>query len=191
MYVSARRYSAPARSTELMGDLTVLQDRTACWQVAGRARTGRCAIGRSGVSDTKKEGDGTTPAGRYPYRRVLYRRDRIPAPECALPLSPISPDDGWCDAPPDPAYNRPVMLPYPGSAEHLWRDDFLYDLIVVLGYNDAPVIPGRGSAIFLHLAAPDYRATEGCVALALDDLLAVLADAGPGDGIDIRLSATG
>ena len=154
-------------------------------------RTGaelRCALGRSGVvaATVKREGDGATPAGRWPLRRVLYRPDRLRAPITRLHVTPLETCDGWCDAPGDLAYNQPVTLPYAASAERLWRDDPLYDLIVVLGHNDDPVVAGHGSAIFLHVARPDYAPTEGCVALARADLLAVLADAGPGDAVCIR-----
>jgi len=97
----------------------------------------------------------------------------------------MAPDDGWCDSPGDPAYNQPVKLPFRASAEALWRTDFLYDLIVVLGFNDDPVVAGCGSAIFLHVAQADYRPTQGCIALAKDDLLAVLAKLAPGDTITI------
>jgi L,D-peptidoglycan transpeptidase YkuD (ErfK/YbiS/YcfS/YnhG family) len=134
----------------------------------------RCAIGRGGISKVKREGDGATPAGRFPLRFLLYRPDREAAPRTTLPGRPIAPADGWCDAPADPFYNRLVQLPYGASAEALWRDDRVYDLIVPLGYNDLPVVPGNGSAIFLHLASPDFALTAGCVALARDDLLAVL-----------------
>ncbi|HEY5346811.1 MAG TPA: hypothetical protein VIJ72_01360, partial [Rhizomicrobium sp.] len=92
---------------------------------------------------------------------------------------------GWCDAPGDPSYNRPVRLPYPASAEQLWREDHVYDIIVVLGFNDDPVIAGKGSAIFLHLAKPDYAPTAGCVALALPDMLAALKPLVLGDQIII------
>jgi L,D-peptidoglycan transpeptidase YkuD (ErfK/YbiS/YcfS/YnhG family) len=139
----------------------------------------RCALGRGGISAQKREGDGATPAGAFVMRQLLYRPDRRPLPPTALPSKAIAPTDGWCDAPADPAYNRPVHLPYPASAETLWRDDHLYDLLVVLGYNDDPVVPGQGSAIFLHLAKPDYGPTEGCVALNREDLVAVLAAAHP------------
>ena len=89
-------------------------------------------------------------------------------------------------APDDPRYNRLVTLPYPSSAETMWRDDHLYDLVAVLGFNDDPVVAGRGSAIFLHLAKPDYADTHGCVALARDDALAALAQLRPGDAVVIR-----
>ena len=102
-----------------------------------------------------------------------------------MPVEAIRRDDGWCDAPDDDAYNRPVALPYPASAERMWREDDVYDLVVVLGHNDDPVMPGMGSAIFLHLARPDYAPTEGCVALARADLEALLAVAGPEDALEI------
>jgi L,D-peptidoglycan transpeptidase YkuD (ErfK/YbiS/YcfS/YnhG family) len=137
----------------------------------------RCALGRSGIGTQKREGDGATPVGAFAMRRLLFRPDRETRPTTALPSAVISPGDGWCDAPTDRAYNRPVGLPYPASAEQLWRDDHLYDLLVVLAYNDDPVVPGRGSAIFLHLAAPNFAPTAGCVALGRDDLLTVIAAA--------------
>ena len=107
-------------------------------------------------------------------------------PATALPSQPIGPDDGWCDAPGDAAYNQPVKLPYPASAEALWLEDHVYDLIVVLGHNDDPPVSGMGSAIFLHLARPDYAPTAGCVALARPDLEAVLLRAAPGDLLKIQ-----
>jgi L,D-peptidoglycan transpeptidase YkuD (ErfK/YbiS/YcfS/YnhG family) len=110
-------------------------------------------------------------------RSLLYRPDRGAAPPSRLPARTIGRADGWCDDPDDPAYNRPVALPHAGRAEALWRADELYDLVVPLGYNDDPPRLGAGSAIFLHLARPDYAPTEGCVALARADLLAVLVDA--------------
>ena len=151
-------------------------------------RTVRCALGKGGVvaAEVKREGDGATPLGVWPLRRLLYRPDRGPPPRTALPGAPIAPTDGWCDAPDDPAYNRPVSHPYPASAERMWRDDGLYDLVVILGHNDAPVIAGAGSAVFLHLARPGYAPTEGCIALARPDLEAFLSLAGPRDAVEIK-----
>ncbi|HOY79158.1 MAG TPA: L,D-transpeptidase family protein [Hyphomonadaceae bacterium] len=148
----------------------------------------RCALGRSGVTpaDSKREGDGASPLGVWPMRQLLWRPDRIAAPATGLPAVELIPQAGWCDDPADPFYNRPILLPYAASHEKLWREDHLYDLIVELGYNDDPVIPGKGSAIFLHVAQPDYSPTEGCVACSLPDLLALLAAAKPGDAIEIR-----
>jgi L,D-peptidoglycan transpeptidase YkuD (ErfK/YbiS/YcfS/YnhG family) len=154
-------------------------------------RETRCALGRSGVvaAADKREGDGASPLGLWPIRRLLYRPDRLARPASRLPAAPIAPDDGWCDAPLDPAYNRPVKRPYGASAEALWREDGVYDLIGVLAHNDHPPVPGLGSAIFLHLARPDFRPTEGCVALTLDVMQALLALAEPGSAIAIRRAA--
>ena len=137
--------------------------------------TYRAALGRGGISAQKQEGDGTTPTGVLPLRRVLYRADRVRRPSCVVPVLPLAPHDGWCDDPAEADYNRFVRLPHPGRHEALWRADEVYDVIGVLGWNDQPVVPGRGSAIFLHVARPAYTPTEGCIALALPDLLAVLA----------------
>jgi L,D-peptidoglycan transpeptidase YkuD (ErfK/YbiS/YcfS/YnhG family) len=149
----------------------------------------RCALGRSGARVDKREGDGATPVGCFVFRRVLYRADRLPAPRTHLPVAPIAPDDGWCDDPADPLYNKPVRLPYPASHERMWRDDGIYDLVVVIGHNDDPVRPGLGSAVFLHLARADYGPTEGCVALVLPDLLDVLRVVAPADRLCVRPSA--
>ena len=128
----------------------------------------RCALGRGGVvaAEAKREGDGATPLGRWPLVRVLHRPDRLPAPATRLPVAPLRPEDGWSDDPADPDYNRPVTHPHPFSAERMWREDELYDVVVVLAHNDGPPVPGLGSAIFLHCARPGWPPTEGCVALA-------------------------
>jgi L,D-peptidoglycan transpeptidase YkuD (ErfK/YbiS/YcfS/YnhG family) len=149
----------------------------------------RCALGRSGARVDKREGDGATPVGCFVFRRVLYRPDRLPAPRTHLPVASIAPDDGWCDDPADPLYNRPVRLPYAVSHERMWRDDEIYDLVVVIGHNDDPARPGLGSAVFLHLARADYGPTEGCIALSLHDLLDVLRVIAPTDRLCVR-SAT-
>jgi len=148
--------------------------------------TMRCALGRGGIREQKREGDGATPVGDFPLRRLLYRADRVDEPKTGLSAQKIARDDGWCDDPADPNYNRQISLPYSARHEKLWRDDEIYDLIVVLGHNDRPVVPGRGSAVFLHVARPDYAPTEGCVALAKSDLLAVLARADPTARLRVR-----
>ena len=158
------------------------------WTARWAGESHPCAIGRAGVvaAERKREGDGASPVGAWPMRRLLYRADRLAPPETGLPVTAIAEDDGWCDDPQDSAYNQPVQLPYAASHERLWRDDDIYDLIVVLGHNDAPVRPGQGSAIFLHCARPGFTPTEGCVALAPDTLLRLLVDAKPGDRVVIE-----
>jgi len=143
----------------------------------------RCAVGSGGVRADKREGDGATPVGVWPLREVLYRADRIAKPRTKLPVRALTPDDGWCDAPGDPRYNTNVRLPYAASAESLWRRDRLYDLIVVVGYND---VPGKGSAIFLHIARSNYAPTAGCVAFARSHLLRILTMVDEGSRLDVR-----
>ncbi len=135
----------------------------------------RVCTGRGGIRSDKQEGDGATPMGVLPLRRVFYRADRGAPPRCAVPVEPLAPNDGWCDDPADARYNTRVRLPCDARHEELWRADALYDVIGVLGWNDAPVVRGRGSAIFLHIASPDWRPTEGCVALPEGDLRTLLA----------------
>lgn len=147
------------------------------WQARFGDQAWRCAVGRGGARPAKREGDGATPVGSWPIRRVLYRADRLSAPATAWPLAEIGPRDGWCDDPADRRYNRPVTWPYEARHERLWREDAVYDLVVVLGHNDDPPVAGAGSAVFLHVARPDYAPTEGCVALALADLLSFLGAA--------------
>jgi L,D-peptidoglycan transpeptidase YkuD (ErfK/YbiS/YcfS/YnhG family) len=134
----------------------------------------RAVCGASGITDHKHEGDEATPAGLLPLQRVLYRADRVKPPRCAVPIEPIAPNDGWCDDSADVAYNKPVTLPYPGRHEALWRGDSIYDIAGILGWNLSPIIPGRGSAIFLHVATPDFSPTAGCIALSQPDLRACL-----------------
>ncbi len=135
--------------------------------VAGLARFS-CALGRSGTAAMKREGDGATPRGSLRIRRVFYRGDRHPRIRCPLPMRLIHPQDAWCDDSKDRRYNRLIRRPEGDAEERLWRSDDLYDVIVELGWNDAPVRKGRGSAIFWHLARPGFTPTAGCVAVELD-----------------------
>lgn len=147
----------------------------------------KCALGKGGViaQKAKREGDGASPVGIFPIRKVHYRSDRIAAPETALPVRQIRPEDGWCDASDHPDYNRLITRPLDASHEKLWRDDHVYDVLVELGFNDDPVVPGKGSAIFFHLKRGDYEPTLGCVAVSLDDMLAILKGLKPGDQFEI------
>jgi L,D-peptidoglycan transpeptidase YkuD (ErfK/YbiS/YcfS/YnhG family) len=143
------------------------------WASLG-ARRWRCTLGAGGVREDKVEGDAATPVGEFPLRRIYYRNDRIVLPRVELPARPINERDGWCDDPRSPTYNRLVRIPNEWSHEKMWREDELYDVVVVVGYNDDPPEGEWGSAIFLHLARADYSPTQGCVAFARDDLLELL-----------------
>ncbi|KPF69626.1 hypothetical protein IP88_11565 [alpha proteobacterium AAP81b] len=142
-------------------------------------------FGRAGAipAAAKREGDGATPLGTWPIRAALLRRDRVAALATALPWRWLRRDDGWCDAPADPHYNRPVQLPYRASAEAMWRDDGAYDVVLVLGHNDAPPLPGLGSAIFWHCS--EGRPTAGCIAMEREVLLRWLGRMVPGDAVTI------
>lgn len=129
----------------------------------------RCALGRAGTTPGKREGDGATPIATMRLLALHRRFGRLPGLRPALPATAIRADGGWCDAPDHGAYNRAVRLPFPASAERLLRPDRLYDVLVVLDWNVRCRSRGRGSAIFLHVAAPGYGPTEGCVAVAPRD----------------------
>jgi L,D-peptidoglycan transpeptidase YkuD (ErfK/YbiS/YcfS/YnhG family) len=161
--------------------LTVQADTTDSalgWASLG-GRRWRCTVGAGGVREDKVEGDAATPAGSFPLRRIYFRNDRLVLPKVRLPARPISEHDGWCDDPRSSTYNRLVRIPNDWSHEKMWREDGLYDLVLVVGYNDDPPEGEWGSAIFLHVAREDYAPTKGCVALARDDLLELVSLIGP------------
>lgn len=128
-----------------------------------------CALGRTGITARKREGDGATPRGVLAVLAGRYRRDRVEKPHGTESFwQPIKTRDGWCDAPFSPAYNRPVVLPFARSHEVMTRADHLYDRLIILDWNMACRSQGRGSAIFLHQARIEretMHGTEGCVAL--------------------------
>lgn len=144
-----------------------------------------CATGRAGIRALKREGDGATPLGRWKLQAFYFRPDHGPRPVTLLPGRATRRDDGWCDDPGHPLYNRAVRLPFGGNREGLWRSDRLYDIVVVLSHNTRPRVRGLGSAIFMHLARPGFTATEGCVALDIRALRLLLAHARKGTPIVI------
>ena len=130
-----------------------------------------CAIGRTGITTTKREGDGATPAGVHSFVGLLYRPDRVPRaslPDWALP---IRPRDGWSDDPRDEDYNLIITRPHAHSHERLWRADPLYDVVLLTNWNWPYAVRGAGSAIFMHRWRAPGRRTAGCVAFAPQDLL--------------------
>ncbi len=135
-----------------------------------------CALGRSGPTRRKREGDGATPRASLKPVRIFYRPDQdLRPPRSGLPRHIIRPNDGWCDAPASWAYNRLVKLPFTDSHERLWRDDHLYDLVIETDWNHRPRRPYYGSAIFIHLARDGHKPTEGCIALTRKDMRLLLA----------------
>ncbi len=134
----------------------------------------RAALGRGGVGCKKREGDGITPVGTWALGRAFWRADRLKVPRTGLETVAIKADWGWCDDPAHTDYNHLITLPHPARHEKLWREDTLYDVVIELSFNVNPVVPHKGSAIFLHVAQADYAPTQGCIALAYTDLLDLL-----------------
>lgn len=137
-----------------------------------------CAMGRSGRLHLKREGDGGSPVGTWGLTTVYYRGDRIPRPLTRLPLLRLHPGWGWCERVGDRNYNRRVNLPYAAAHEDLCRDDPLYDIVVATTHNERPRVQGLGSAIFFHLARPDFEPTAGCIAVTLPAMQAILRHCG-------------
>jgi len=144
-----------------------------------------CALGRGGTTHAKREGDGASPVGRFRLLGAYYRADRLRRPRTGLPLRAIRRHDGWCDDPRDRLYNRPARLPYGASCEAMWRDDRVYDAVVDIAWNRGPIVRGRGSAIFLHLARPGFEPTAGCVAVERRVVARLLERLGPRTTIEI------
>ncbi|MFZ2205214.1 MAG: L,D-transpeptidase family protein [Minisyncoccia bacterium] len=135
-----------------------------------------CVFGREGISDNKIEGDWKTPIGKFKIRKIYYRKDKIPKLETQIECIRISQDDAWCDDSSLPEYNSFVKLPFNGSYENLWREDNLYDVVVVIGYNDEPVIPNKGSAIFIHIMKEDMEYTKGCLAIKKENMMSLVKE---------------
>jgi L,D-peptidoglycan transpeptidase YkuD (ErfK/YbiS/YcfS/YnhG family) len=155
---------------KITNDLIVTSPETLEWQ----GKSYKCYIGKGGVKQDKIEGDGCTPAGTFPLRKILYRPDRVRSFTSDLPMEIISPADGWCDDATDSLYNQKIKLPYAAHHEVLWRYDTLYDVLIVVGYNDCPPVSCKGSAIFIHLA--DSSPTAGCVTLHRNDFFKILSE---------------
>jgi L,D-peptidoglycan transpeptidase YkuD (ErfK/YbiS/YcfS/YnhG family) len=144
-----------------------------------------CALGRSGTTRRKREGDGASPVGRLGVLQGFFRADALRRPRTLLPLTRIERQHGWCDDPDDRRYNTLVPLPCSSSHEDLWRPDDLYDVVIDLAWNRGPIVRGRGSAIFLHLARPDFAPTAGCIAVEKKMIGRLLERIGPGTTLEI------
>ncbi len=147
----------------------------------------RCALGKGGVTNDKAEGDMATPIGSFAIRSVYYRKDKLGELHFPFRTHFITKHDAWCDDVNDVRYNTHIVIPKDTTHdEALWREDDVYDIVVVLGYNDDPPTPGKGSAIFMHVAREGYTPTAGCIALAREDLLKVLQEAHPSSQVVVQ-----
>jgi L,D-peptidoglycan transpeptidase YkuD (ErfK/YbiS/YcfS/YnhG family) len=137
------------------------------------------ALGRGGIKADKREGDGGTPRGIFRPRQLWWRADRHPRPKTFLPVRAIRREDAWCEDPSSRHYNQPVRLQGDQAGDRLARADHLYDFIIEIDHNISPRIAGRGSAVFLHLARPDFSPTAGCVSMTQSAMLRLLERLGP------------
>ena len=134
----------------------------------------KCAIGKRGIGNKKREGDKITPKGKFKIRSIFYRKDRILPFRSKITKLPISKNMGWCDDPKSKKYNKLIKLPFKGSAEKLYKEDNSYDIILVLNYNFNPIRKGKGSAIFIHVANKNYKSTLGCIAVSKRNLKKII-----------------
>lgn len=163
----------PAGATAVHVRRGALDSRRGVLLIDGRAFP--VALGRGSLKANKREGDGATPIGIFRPLRLWWRADRHVRPRTRLPVRPIRSGDGWCENPQSRHYNKPVRLSADSAADRLARTDHLYDFIIEIDQNTRPAIPGRGSAVFLHLARPGFAPTAGCVAMTRGSMLRLLA----------------
>jgi L,D-peptidoglycan transpeptidase YkuD (ErfK/YbiS/YcfS/YnhG family) len=180
-------YSTPSRDRPLSAVWirAAAGNRNRGWLTAGD-QTIPVALGRGSIKANKREGDGGTPRGTFRPLQVWFRSDRHPRPKTFLPVRSITPTDAWDENPASRHYNRRVALLSTASGDRLMRDDHLYDFIVEIDHNVRPRIAGRGSAVFLHLARPQFAPTAGCVAMTKDAMMQLLSRIGPATRIIIE-----
>jgi len=135
----------------------------------------RCALGKGGVKKKTMEGDNITPKGIFKIIKIYYRPDKIKKIKTLIKKIKIKKNMGWCDDPNSRFYNKLINLPTKYTHEKLYRNDSLYDLIVVLSYNTNPIIKNKGSAIFIHIAKNSYKKTKGCIALKKEHLIEIIS----------------
>ena len=134
----------------------------------------KCSLGKFGTTSSKKEGDLATPKGIFDIGALYYRKDRIQLPKCKLIKKIIKKNMGWCDDVKSKLYNKEIRFPFKYKAEKLYIKNNIYDLIINIKYNQKPIIKGKGSAIFLHIAKKKYKPTKGCIAIKKNDFLKIL-----------------
>tara|TARA_B100000029_G_C17522572_1_gene940452 strand:+ start:173 stop:667 length:495 start_codon:yes stop_codon:yes gene_type:complete len=134
----------------------------------------KCSIGKSGITNSKREGDLATPSGIYKIGTLYYRKDRNKFLKTKLKKKIIQKNMGWCDDIKSNKYNKEIKFPFKFSAEKLYRKDNIYDILINIRFNSSPVVKGKGSAIFLHLTNNKYKPTKGCVAISKKNFLEML-----------------
>ena len=138
----------------------------------------KCAIGKRGITSKKFEGDKCTPRGRFKFKYIFYRKERIKKIDTIFKLIPIKKNFGWCDDVRSKSYNKFIKFPFKYRAEKLYLKNNIYDIIVVIDYNLKPIKKNKGSAIFFHIAKKNYSPTLGCVAISKSNMLKLLSIVG-------------
>ena len=133
----------------------------------------KCVIGKNGRSFNKKEGDLKTPKGTFLLGPLFYRKDKFTDPQTKLTKIPIKKNMGWCDDVNSKFYNKPILIDKKIRHEKMYRNDDIYNLVIVINYNTKNIIKNKGSAIFIHLTN-NYKKTHGCIALKENDMLVLL-----------------
>ena len=130
----------------------------------------KCALGKRGIGNKKKEGDLITPKGSFKINGILYRPDKVKNLITKLRKKTINKKMGWCDDPKSKKYNQLIKLPSKFNFEKLYRNDDIYDIVFILNFNTNPVKKNKGSAIFVHIAKKNYLPTRGCIAIKKNDI---------------------
>ena len=134
----------------------------------------KCAIGKRGIGKKRREGDLITPKGLFKIKKVYFRKDKVRDLKTKFSMKAITKNMGWCNDPKSNKYNQLIKYPFAFNAEKLYRNDNIYDIVIVLNFNSRPVKKNKGSAIFLHVAKRKYKPTEGCVAIKKNELKKLL-----------------
>ena len=134
----------------------------------------RCSLGKKGITKNKLEGDKKTPKGTYDLGNLYFRNDKHKKPKTKIKCIPINKEMGWCDDVYNKKnYNKLVQINENIKCEKLYRNDNKYDFLIPVQYNSKKIIPGKGSAIFIHLTN-NYKYTDGCIALKKNDFLILI-----------------
>jgi L,D-peptidoglycan transpeptidase YkuD (ErfK/YbiS/YcfS/YnhG family) len=165
---------AAARKATTTASLRLWRKSGACWIAVDGAWTAH--VGRNGLSDHKREGDKTTPTGAYAFQSVMYGLG--PNPGVGYAYHRIVCGDWWVEDSRSPFYNRFRHVrcgskpPFRVTSEDMSRSPISYRHLAVIDYNTNPIVPGRGSGIFLHVTTG--RPTLGCISLPRGQLVATL-----------------
>ena len=146
----------------------------------------KCAIGKKGIGYKRKEGDLITPLGEFNIKYILYRKDRVKV-SSKLKKKVIKKNMGWCDDPKSSHYNKLVKLPFDYKHEKLYKNENVYDIILVLNYNMNPIKKNKGSAIFIHVAKNNFKRTKGCIAIKKMSLIKLIKKINPYTKVKISL----